>query len=126
MTSANPQCSMSPPRPPPSLPPVTKPVAPPAARVEESKPPARQKVEPLSDEDDGEGSGGQGDVQPVGHDYVEEVGGRAGSTATQEVDVDGWGGRVRLGHRKLMMRPGWDLLAAGAVYFVVIIYCDYL
>ncbi|XP_067085616.1 zinc finger RNA-binding protein [Osmerus mordax] len=59
--------------PPKITPVVTKPVAPPAARVEETKPPARQKAEPLSDEEDGEGAGGPGDVQPVGHDYVEEV-----------------------------------------------------
>uniref|UniRef100_A0A8C8HN59 Zinc finger RNA-binding protein n=1 Tax=Oncorhynchus tshawytscha TaxID=74940 RepID=A0A8C8HN59_ONCTS len=31
------------------------------------------KSETTSDDEDGEGVGGQGDVQPVGHDYVEEV-----------------------------------------------------
>lgn len=32
-----------------------------------------QKIEPLSDNEDSDRSGGQGDIQPVGHDYVEEV-----------------------------------------------------
>lgn len=32
-----------------------------------------QKMEPLSDSDDGDKAGSQGDIQPVGHDYVEEV-----------------------------------------------------
>lgn len=33
-----------------------------------------QKTEPQSDDEDGDKAGGQGDIQPVGHDYVEEVG----------------------------------------------------
>lgn len=32
-----------------------------------------QKVDSLSDNEDSDVSGGQGDIQPVGHDYVEEV-----------------------------------------------------
>lgn len=37
------------------------------------KPPA-VKTDPLSDDDDdADGPGAQGDIQPVGHDYVEEV-----------------------------------------------------
>ncbi|XP_053716396.1 zinc finger RNA-binding protein [Synchiropus splendidus] len=31
------------------------------------------KVDPQSDDEDDDRSGGQGDVQPVGHDYIEEV-----------------------------------------------------
>lgn len=33
-----------------------------------------QKVDSLSDNEDSDVSGSQGDIQPVGHDYVEEVG----------------------------------------------------
>ncbi|KAG5850776.1 hypothetical protein ANANG_G00086040 [Anguilla anguilla] len=51
---------------------ANKPAAPPVAKVEEAKP-AVAKPDPQSDEDYGDGPGGQGDVQPVGHDYVEEV-----------------------------------------------------
>lgn len=32
-----------------------------------------QKMEPLSDNEDSDRNGSQGDIQPVGHDYVEEV-----------------------------------------------------
>ncbi|XP_069042193.1 zinc finger RNA-binding protein isoform X3 [Lepisosteus oculatus] len=69
---------------------ANKPAAPPVAVKEEKvKPPATTtaavtvtaaaaaaaKPEPQSEqeEDEGDGSGGPGDVQPVGHDYVEEV-----------------------------------------------------
>lgn len=31
------------------------------------------KTDTLSDDEDGDGTGAQGDIQPVGHDYVEEV-----------------------------------------------------
>ncbi|KAJ8408252.1 hypothetical protein AAFF_G00256660 [Aldrovandia affinis] len=51
---------------------VNKPVAPPVAKVEEVKPPA-PKSDPQSDDEYADGPGGSGDVQPVGHDYVEEV-----------------------------------------------------
>ncbi|XP_030640401.1 zinc finger RNA-binding protein [Chanos chanos] len=43
-----------------------------AVKVEETKP-VVLKSDPQSDEDDGEGAGGTGDIRPVGHDYVEEV-----------------------------------------------------
>lgn len=44
--------------------------APPVAvKVEEPV----QKLEPQSEDDEGERAGCQGDIQPVGHDYVEEV-----------------------------------------------------
>ncbi|TMS19976.1 Zinc finger RNA-binding protein [Larimichthys crocea] len=44
-----------------------------AAKVEEPMQQSAQKMEPLSDDEDGDRAGGQGDIQPVGHDYVEEV-----------------------------------------------------
>uniref|UniRef100_A0AAQ5XG47 Zinc finger RNA-binding protein n=1 Tax=Amphiprion ocellaris TaxID=80972 RepID=A0AAQ5XG47_AMPOC len=37
------------------------------------KPLSVQKMEPQSEDEDGDRAGGQGDIQPVGHDYVEEV-----------------------------------------------------
>ncbi len=43
------------------------------AKVEEPIHHSAQKVQPLSDDEDGDRAGGQGDIQPVGHDYVEEV-----------------------------------------------------
>lgn len=45
-----------------------------AAKVEEPAQPSVQKMEPQSEDEDGDRAGGQGDIQPVGHDYVEEVG----------------------------------------------------
>ncbi|KAG7487968.1 hypothetical protein MATL_G00028980 [Megalops atlanticus] len=51
---------------------ANKPATPPVAKVEEVKQTVT-KSDPQSDDEDGDGSGGQGDVQPVGHDYVEEV-----------------------------------------------------
>lgn len=54
---------------------ANKPATPPSAKVDEDKQLATaSKSETTSDDEDGEGVGGQGDVQPVGHDYVEEVG----------------------------------------------------
>lgn len=47
-----------------------------AAKVEEPAQPSVQKMEPQSEDEDGDRAGGQGDIQPVGHDYVEEVGGK--------------------------------------------------
>lgn len=44
------------------------------SKVEVLSQPCAQKVEPLSDNEDSDVSGNQGDIQPVGHDYVEEVG----------------------------------------------------
>lgn len=44
-----------------------------ASKVEVPVQQSAQKMEPLSDSDDGDKAGGQGDIQPVGHDYVEEV-----------------------------------------------------
>ncbi|XP_067271424.1 zinc finger RNA-binding protein isoform X2 [Pseudorasbora parva] len=41
-------------------------------KMEEVKPPV-VKPDPLSDDEDGDGAGAHGDIQPVGHDYVEEV-----------------------------------------------------
>ncbi|XP_017262485.1 zinc finger RNA-binding protein isoform X2 [Kryptolebias marmoratus] len=55
----------------PSNTPAAPAAAPVTAKVVESVQPSVQKVEPLS-EDERVG-GGQGDIQPVGHDYVEEV-----------------------------------------------------
>ncbi|KAM9478518.1 zinc finger RNA-binding protein-like isoform 1-T1 [Salvelinus alpinus] len=53
---------------------ANKPATPPSAKVDEDKQLATaSKSETTSDDEDGEGVGGQGDVQPVGHDYVEEV-----------------------------------------------------
>ncbi|KAM9384085.1 zinc finger RNA-binding protein isoform 2-T2 [Pholidichthys leucotaenia] len=44
-----------------------------AAKVEESVQPSVQKMGPKSEDEDGDRAPGQGDIQPVGHDYVEEV-----------------------------------------------------
>uniref|UniRef100_A0A3Q4HPZ2 Zinc finger RNA binding protein 2 n=1 Tax=Neolamprologus brichardi TaxID=32507 RepID=A0A3Q4HPZ2_NEOBR len=44
-----------------------------AAKVEEHAQPSVQKMDPQSEDEDGDRAGGQGDIQPVGHDYVEEV-----------------------------------------------------
>ncbi|XP_030289055.1 zinc finger RNA-binding protein isoform X5 [Sparus aurata] len=44
-----------------------------AAKVEEPMQQSAQKMESLSDNEDSDRGGGQGDIQPVGHDYVEEV-----------------------------------------------------
>ncbi|XP_073700642.1 zinc finger RNA-binding protein-like [Garra rufa] len=41
-------------------------------KMEEAKP-SVLKTDALSDDEDGDGTGAQGDIQPVGHDYVEEV-----------------------------------------------------
>ncbi|XP_026052991.1 zinc finger RNA-binding protein-like isoform X1 [Carassius auratus] len=41
-------------------------------KLEEVKPTV-VKTDTLSDDEDGDGTGAQGDIQPVGHDYVEEV-----------------------------------------------------
>uniref|UniRef100_A0A8C1XQ63 Zinc finger RNA-binding protein n=1 Tax=Cyprinus carpio TaxID=7962 RepID=A0A8C1XQ63_CYPCA len=41
-------------------------------KMEEAKP-SVVKTDALSEDEDGDGSGAQGDIQPVGHDYVEEV-----------------------------------------------------
>lgn len=49
-------------------------VTPVVSKVEALVPQSTQKVEPLSDNEDSDVSGSQGDIQPVGHDYVEEVG----------------------------------------------------
>ncbi|KAJ8277362.1 hypothetical protein GJAV_G00074360 [Gymnothorax javanicus] len=51
---------------------ANKPAAPLPVKVEEVKP-AVVKSDPQSDEECADGPGGPGDVQPVGHDYVEEV-----------------------------------------------------
>ncbi|KAK7136599.1 hypothetical protein R3I93_016822 [Phoxinus phoxinus] len=40
-------------------------------KMEEVKPVV--KTDPSSEDEDGDGAGAQGDIQPVGHDYVEEV-----------------------------------------------------
>ncbi|XP_028977462.2 zinc finger RNA-binding protein isoform X1 [Esox lucius] len=54
--------------------PPNKPATPPAAKLDDAKQLATaSKSETTSDDEDGEGAGGQRDVQPVGHDYVEEV-----------------------------------------------------
>ena len=48
----------------------------PAPKAEEPKPKATPRPkDPLSEDDDSDRAGGQSDVQPVGPDYVEEVGG---------------------------------------------------
>ncbi|XP_028260332.1 zinc finger RNA-binding protein isoform X3 [Parambassis ranga] len=44
-----------------------------AAKVEEPVQPSVQKMEPQSEDEDSDRPGCQGDIQPVGHDYVEEV-----------------------------------------------------
>ena len=51
---------------------MTTSVATVASKVEE---PMQQSVrmDPQSDDEDCDRAGGQGDIQPVGHDYVEEV-----------------------------------------------------
>ena len=48
-----------------------------APKAEEPKPKAAaaRPKDPLSEDDDSDRAGGQSDVQPVGPDYVEEVGG---------------------------------------------------
>lgn len=54
---------------------ANKPATPPVAKENEAKQSATaSKSETTSDDEDGDGVGRQGDVQPVGHDYVEEVG----------------------------------------------------
>ncbi|XP_040040093.2 zinc finger RNA-binding protein isoform X2 [Gasterosteus aculeatus] len=57
-----------------------KPVSAPAAAVVAAAPKAEepiqhpvQRMDPQSDDEDCDRAGGQGDIQPVGHDYVEEV-----------------------------------------------------
>uniref|UniRef100_A0A8C8HGZ6 Zinc finger RNA-binding protein n=1 Tax=Oncorhynchus tshawytscha TaxID=74940 RepID=A0A8C8HGZ6_ONCTS len=53
---------------------ANKPATPPVAKENEAKQSATaSKSETTSDDEDGDGVGRQGDVQPVGHDYVEEV-----------------------------------------------------
>lgn len=47
--------------------------APAASKVEVLMQQPSQKVDSLSDNEDSDVSGSQGDIQPVGHDYVEEV-----------------------------------------------------
>uniref|UniRef100_A0A3Q3JZA5 DZF domain-containing protein n=1 Tax=Monopterus albus TaxID=43700 RepID=A0A3Q3JZA5_MONAL len=42
-------------------------------KVEEPLHQSLLKMEPQSEDEDGDRAGGQGDIQPVGHDYVEEV-----------------------------------------------------
>uniref|UniRef100_A0A7N6F877 Zinc finger RNA-binding protein n=1 Tax=Anabas testudineus TaxID=64144 RepID=A0A7N6F877_ANATE len=54
-----------------TTPPVKKPA--PSKIVEEPMQRSLQKMEPYSEDEDGDRAGGQGDIQPVGHDYVEEV-----------------------------------------------------
>uniref|UniRef100_A0A665TP93 Zinc finger RNA-binding protein n=1 Tax=Echeneis naucrates TaxID=173247 RepID=A0A665TP93_ECHNA len=44
-----------------------------AAKVESPTLQSVQKTEPQSEDEDGDRGGSQGDIQPVGHDYVEEV-----------------------------------------------------
>lgn len=47
----------------------------PVSKAEEPKPKAAPKPQdPQSEDDDSDRAGGQSDVQPVGPDYVEEVG----------------------------------------------------
>ncbi|XP_016411320.1 zinc finger RNA-binding protein isoform X3 [Sinocyclocheilus rhinocerous] len=41
-------------------------------KLEEAKP-SVVKSDALSEDEDGDGTGAQGDIQPVGHDYVEEI-----------------------------------------------------
>ncbi|KAK9519308.1 hypothetical protein VZT92_022047 [Zoarces viviparus] len=50
-----------------------KPVSAPAAVVAKAEEPMQQRMDPESDDEDCDRAGGQGDIQPVGHDYVEEV-----------------------------------------------------
>ncbi|KAM6938202.1 zinc finger RNA-binding protein isoform 4-T4 [Lycodopsis pacificus] len=57
-----------------------KPVSAPAAAVAaaavvvaKAEEPMQQRMDPESDDEDCDRAGGQGDIQPVGHDYVEEV-----------------------------------------------------
>lgn len=45
-----------------------------APRVEEAVQILAQKMESQSEDEDFDRAGAQGDIQPVGHDYVEEVG----------------------------------------------------
>lgn len=57
---------------------ANKPSQPVPAKLEEAKqPPVRSDEH--SDDDEGDRVGGQGDIQPVGHDYVEEVCGMSSS-----------------------------------------------
>ncbi|XP_021179906.2 zinc finger RNA-binding protein isoform X2 [Fundulus heteroclitus] len=44
-----------------------------AVKAEEPVQPSVQKMEPQAEDEQGDRAGGQGDIQPVGHDYVEEV-----------------------------------------------------
>uniref|UniRef100_A0AAY4DCP4 DZF domain-containing protein n=1 Tax=Denticeps clupeoides TaxID=299321 RepID=A0AAY4DCP4_9TELE len=59
-------------QPPPQQPPKHKPTTPPPVKVEETKL-TIIKLDAQSDDDDGGIGSSQGDVQPVGHAYVEEV-----------------------------------------------------
>ncbi|XP_061594261.1 zinc finger RNA-binding protein isoform X2 [Cololabis saira] len=43
------------------------------AKADDPVKPSVQKMEPQGEDEKGDRAGGQGDVQPVGHDYVEEV-----------------------------------------------------
>lgn len=51
---------------------VSKPSTSTVVKMEEVKPPV-VKTDPSSDDEDADATGPQGDIQPVGHDYVEEV-----------------------------------------------------
>lgn len=46
----------------------------PAAKGLDTKTAVTPRPEPASEDEEGDGAGAAGDVQPVGHDYVEEVG----------------------------------------------------
>ncbi len=52
--------------------PGSKTSTPAPVKTEAAKPSVVQ-TDTLSDDEDGDGTGAQGDIQPVGHDYVEEV-----------------------------------------------------
>ncbi|XP_031719805.1 zinc finger RNA-binding protein isoform X3 [Anarrhichthys ocellatus] len=53
--------------------PVSAPAVTAAVVVAKAEEPMQQRMEPESDDEDCDRAGGQGDIQPVGHDYVEEV-----------------------------------------------------
>lgn len=76
---------------------ATKPTSSPAVKIEPAavapkvEVPSVQsirKVESLSDDEDGDRASGQGDVQPVGHDYVEEVKKKNMTSASRWTNTD--------------------------------------
>lgn len=70
-----------------------------------------QKVD-LSDNEDSDVSANQGDIQPVGHDYVEEVGKKWGENNLELRDI-----QSKMGHMKAAILFSVQLLAVKSSFF---------